>query len=87
MMERRQNQTPQGAFERRRYMNVVIQRALHRQLRYYMHATVSGLLPSMQKLGMVERVAVIFFNADNVPLEKFVFKLTMNQTKFRGGRG
>ncbi|KAH1051650.1 hypothetical protein GLYMA_08G170300v4 [Glycine max] len=52
-------------------MNVVIQRALHRQLRYYMHATVSGLLPSMQKLGMVERVAVIFFNADNVPLEKF----------------
>ncbi|KAL2616929.1 hypothetical protein AAZV13_08G157800 [Glycine max] len=71
---------PSGAFERRRYMNVVIQRALHRQLRYYMHATVSGLLPSMQKLGMVERVAVIFFNADNVPLEKFVFKLTMNQT-------
>lgn len=27
---------------------------------------------------MVERVAVIFFNADNVPLEKFVFKLAMN---------
>jgi len=28
---------------------------------------------------MVERVAVIFFNADNIPLEKFVFKLAMNQ--------
>lgn len=27
----------------------------------------------------MERVAVIFFNADNVPLEKFVFKLAMNQ--------
>lgn len=28
----------------------------------------------------MERVAVIFFNADDVPLEKFVFKLTMNQS-------
>ncbi|KAH1210914.1 DNA polymerase zeta processivity subunit [Glycine max] len=79
MMERRQNRTPQGAFERRRYMNVVVQTASHPQLRYYIHATVSGLLPFIQK-GMVERVAVIFFNADNVPLEKFVFKLAMNQT-------
>ncbi|XP_047163227.1 DNA polymerase zeta processivity subunit isoform X2 [Vigna umbellata] len=67
-----------GAFERRRYRNVVIQRARHPQLRYYIHATVTGLLPFVQK-GMVERVAVIFFNADNVPLEKFVFKLAVNQ--------
>ncbi|GAU26323.1 hypothetical protein TSUD_56210 [Trifolium subterraneum] len=86
---------PSGAFERRRYMNVVVQRACHPQLRYYIHATVSGLLPFIQKAisccwchivapsidtvkAMVERVAVIFFNADNVPLEKFVFKLGMN---------
>lgn len=68
---------PSGAFERGRYMNVVVQRACHPQLRYYIHATVSGLLPFIQK-GIVERVAVIFFNADNVPLEKFVFKLAMN---------
>ncbi|WJX72896.1 DNA polymerase zeta processivity subunit [Trifolium repens] len=71
---------PSGAFERRRYMNVVVQRACHPQLRYYIHATVSGLLPFIQK-GMVERVAVIFFNADNVPLEKFVFKLAMNLSR------
>ncbi|XP_027341254.1 DNA polymerase zeta processivity subunit isoform X1 [Abrus precatorius] len=70
---------PSGAFDRRRYMNVVVQRARHPQLRYYIHATVSGLLPFIQK-GMVERVAVIFFNADNVPLEKFVFKVAMNQS-------
>ncbi|KAL9322090.1 hypothetical protein ACSQ67_010143 [Phaseolus vulgaris] len=69
---------PSGAFERRRYMNVVVQRARHPQLKNYIHATVAGLLPFVQK-GMVERVAVIFFNADNVPLEKFVFKLAMNQ--------
>ncbi|CAL0310247.1 unnamed protein product [Lupinus luteus] len=68
---------PSGAFERRRYMNVVVQRALHPHLRYYIHASVSGLLPFLQK-GMVERVAIIFFVADNVPLEKFVFKLAMN---------
>ncbi|KAK7243902.1 hypothetical protein RIF29_38715 [Crotalaria pallida] len=81
-MERRENQTPQGvypsgAFERRRYMNVVVQRVCHPQLRNYILATISGLLPFLQK-GVVERVAVIFFNADNVPLEKFVFKLPMN---------
>ncbi|RYR49327.1 hypothetical protein Ahy_A07g035786 isoform A [Arachis hypogaea] len=40
---------PSGAFERRRYMNVVVQRARHPQLRYYIHATVSGLLPFLQK--------------------------------------
>ncbi|XP_015932374.1 DNA polymerase zeta processivity subunit isoform X1 [Arachis duranensis] len=70
---------PSGAFERRRYMNVVVQRARHPQLRYYIHATVSGLLPFLQK-GMVDRVAVVFFNTDNVPLEKFIFKLTVNQS-------
>lgn len=28
---------------------------------------------------MVERVAVVFFNKENIPLERFVFKLTVNQ--------
>jgi hypothetical protein len=42
-----------GAFERRRYMNVVVQRACHPQLRYYIHATVSGLLPFIQKVGLL----------------------------------
>lgn len=28
---------------------------------------------------MVERVAVIFFNANDVPLEKFVLKLALDQ--------
>jgi len=42
-----------GAFQRRRYRNVVIQRARHPQLRYYIHATVTGLLPFVQKVGLV----------------------------------
>ncbi|KAI4357079.1 hypothetical protein L6164_001050 [Bauhinia variegata] len=70
---------PSGAFERRRYLNMVVQRARHPQLRYYIHAAVSGLAPYLGQ-GMVERVAVVFFSADNVPLEKFVFKLAMNQS-------
>ncbi|XP_028799568.1 DNA polymerase zeta processivity subunit isoform X1 [Neltuma alba] len=70
---------PSGAFERTRYMNVVVQKARHPQLRYYIHAAVSGLLPFLQQ-GMVERVAVIFYKADDVPLEKFVFKLAVNQS-------
>lgn len=30
--------------------------------------------------GMVERVAVIFFDNDNVPVERFVFKVNVNQS-------
>ncbi|XVF79381.1 hypothetical protein PTKIN_Ptkin14bG0217600 [Pterospermum kingtungense] len=70
---------PAGAFERRRYMNVVVQRARHPQLREYIHSAVSGLLPFIQK-GLVERVAVIFFDADNIPVERFIFKLKVNQS-------
>ncbi|XP_021288197.1 DNA polymerase zeta processivity subunit [Herrania umbratica] len=68
-----------GAFERRRYMNVVVQRARHPQLRDYIHSAVSGLLPFIEK-GLVERVAVIFFNTDNIPVERFMFKLAVNQS-------
>ncbi|KAF9667020.1 hypothetical protein SADUNF_Sadunf16G0289400 [Salix dunnii] len=70
---------PSDAFERRRYMNVVVQRARHPQLRDYIHSAVSGLLPFIEK-GLVERVAVIFFNTDNIPLERFIFKLATDQS-------
>ncbi|KAE8038283.1 hypothetical protein FH972_010808 [Carpinus fangiana] len=70
---------PAGAFERRRYMNVVVQRARHAQLRDYIRSSVSALLPFIQK-GLVERVAVIFFNIGCIPVERFVFKLTVNQS-------
>ncbi|KAJ0046541.1 hypothetical protein Pint_05016 [Pistacia integerrima] len=70
---------PAGAFERRRYMNVVVQRARHPELREYIHSAVNGLLPFIQK-GQVERVAVIFFNADNIPVERYIFKLMINQS-------
>jgi mitotic spindle assembly checkpoint protein MAD2B len=39
-----------GAFERRRYMSVVVQRARHPQLRDYIHSAVFGLLPFIQKV-------------------------------------
>ncbi|XP_010497978.1 PREDICTED: DNA polymerase zeta processivity subunit isoform X2 [Camelina sativa] len=68
---------PSEAFERRRYMNVVVQRARHPELRDYIHSAASGLLPFIEK-GLVERVAVIFFSEDNVPVEKFIFKVTIN---------
>ncbi|KAL5736843.1 hypothetical protein ACOSP7_031296 [Xanthoceras sorbifolium] len=68
-----------GAFERRRYMNVVVQRARNPQLRDYIHYAVNGLLPFIPK-GLVERVAVIFFNTDNIPVEKYIFKLNINRS-------
>ncbi|POO01534.1 HORMA domain containing protein [Trema orientale] len=70
---------PSGAFERRRYMNLVVHRARHPQLRDYIHTAVWGLLPFIEK-GLVERVAVIFFNTDNNPVERFMFKLMVNQS-------
>lgn len=70
---------PPGAFERRRYMNVVVQKARHPQLREYIHSSVTGLIPFIQK-GLVERVAIIFYNTENVPLERFIFKLFVNQS-------
>lgn len=70
---------PTGAFERRRYMNLVVQRARHPQLRDYIHSSISSLLHFIQK-GLVERVAVIFFNANNVPVERYVFKIMVNQS-------
>ncbi|POO01526.1 HORMA domain containing protein [Trema orientale] len=70
---------PLGAFERRRYMNLVVHRARHPQLKDYIHSAVWGLLPFIQK-GLVDRVAVIFFNTDNNPVERFMFKLAVNQS-------
>ncbi|TXG51003.1 hypothetical protein EZV62_023527 [Acer yangbiense] len=83
---------PAGAYERRRYMNVVVQRARQPQLRDYIQSAVNGLLPFIRKVvgymrkgrvdgeGLVERVAVIFFNTDNIPVEKYIFKLNINQS-------
>ncbi|KAK8965419.1 hypothetical protein KSP40_PGU019375 [Platanthera guangdongensis] len=70
---------PAGAFERRRYMNVVVHKAKHPQLGNYIHSATFGLLPFIQK-GLIERVAVIFYDKDRVPVERFVFKLAVNQS-------
>ncbi|GMN47127.1 hypothetical protein TIFTF001_016318 [Ficus carica] len=59
-------------------MNLVVQRACHPELRDYIHSAVFGLLPFIEK-GLVERVAVIFFNTDNIQVERFMFKLAVNQ--------
>ena len=40
-----------AAFERRRYMNVVVQRARHPELRDYIHSAASGLLPFIEKVS------------------------------------
>lgn len=41
------------AFERRRYMNLVVHRARHPQLREYIHSAINGLLPSIEKVCIV----------------------------------
>ncbi|KAH6830898.1 DNA-binding HORMA family protein [Perilla frutescens var. hirtella] len=68
---------PNGAFERRRYMNLVVHRAKHPQLNEYIHSAVNGLLPFLTK-DLIDRVAVVFFDDGGVPIERFVFKLNVN---------
>ncbi|XP_020092092.1 DNA polymerase zeta processivity subunit isoform X1 [Ananas comosus] len=70
---------PPGAFERRRYMNVVVHKARHPQLSNYINSATNGLRPFIQK-GLVERVVVIFYDKERIPVERFVFKLTVNQS-------
>jgi hypothetical protein len=45
-----------GAFERRRYMNVVVQKAVHPQLAGYIHSVTAGLLPFIQKVCFIPLV-------------------------------
>lgn len=40
----------EGTFERRRYMNVVVNKARHPQLSNYIHNAVFALLPYIQKV-------------------------------------
>ncbi|CAN1168431.1 DNA polymerase zeta processivity subunit [Linum perenne] len=69
---------PAGAFERRRYMNAAVQIAAEPLLGDYIHSSVAALFPFIEK-GLVDRVAVIFFNKDdNVVVEQFIFKLRTN---------
>ncbi|KAH7541971.1 hypothetical protein FEM48_Zijuj02G0023900 [Ziziphus jujuba var. spinosa] len=70
---------PTGALERRRYMNLVVQRARHPELRDNSHSVISCLLPFIQ-MGLVERAAVIFFNSNNKIIERFLFKVVVNQS-------
>uniref|UniRef100_A0A7C8YT24 HORMA domain-containing protein n=1 Tax=Opuntia streptacantha TaxID=393608 RepID=A0A7C8YT24_OPUST len=69
---------PSGAFERRRYMNLVVHKAKHPELHDYIHSAVNGLFSFVEK-GLVDRVAVIFFGSDGTPLERYIFKLQVNQ--------
>jgi mitotic spindle assembly checkpoint protein MAD2B len=70
---------PAEAFERRRYLNIPVQWARHPRLRDYIHSTVATLQTFIQK-DIVERVAVIFSDKNQVPIEKFVFRLKVNQS-------
>ncbi|GAB2276469.1 hypothetical protein Dimus_011193 [Dionaea muscipula] len=70
---------PPGAYERRRYLNLLVHKAIHPGLRDYIYTSVNGLFPFVEK-GLIEKVAVIFYGHDNIPLEKFIFKLQVNQS-------
>ncbi|XP_021774525.1 DNA polymerase zeta processivity subunit-like [Chenopodium quinoa] len=70
---------PSGAFERRRYLNMVVHKAKHPELQDYIHSAVDGLFPFLEK-GSVDRVAVIFFDCEGNLLERYNFKLQVNQS-------
>eukprot|EP00252_Welwitschia_mirabilis_P012330 TRINITY_DN2734_c0_g1_i2.p1 TRINITY_DN2734_c0_g1~~TRINITY_DN2734_c0_g1_i2.p1 ORF type:complete len:177 (-),score=25.83 TRINITY_DN2734_c0_g1_i2:244-774(-) len=69
---------PPEAFERRSYLNIAVQCSRHPQLREYIHSAVTSLQHYIDK-DMVERVGVVFCEKNGAPLEKFIFKLKLNQ--------
>ncbi|KNA05502.1 hypothetical protein SOVF_189750 isoform B [Spinacia oleracea] len=60
-------------------MNMVVHKAKHPELEEYIHSAVNGLFPFLEK-GSVDRVAVIFFDNEGTPLERYNFKLQVNQS-------
>ncbi|KAG6554264.1 hypothetical protein Mapa_004180 [Marchantia paleacea] len=69
---------PAEIFERRRHFNVPVQWIRHPELRDYIHSALTGLHSWIQQ-GSVKKVAVVFFDSKQTPVEKFVFKLNVNQ--------
>ncbi|PRQ30589.1 putative HORMA domain-containing protein [Rosa chinensis] len=51
-----------GAFERRKYMNLVVHRARHPELRDYIHSAVSGLLPFIKKVNCRWEITAYFWS-------------------------
>jgi hypothetical protein len=49
-----------GAFERRKYMNLVVHRARHPELRDYIHSAVSRLLPFIKKVETSRKISFSF---------------------------
>ncbi|CAM6103780.1 unnamed protein product [Calypogeia fissa] len=69
---------PAEIFERRRHFNVPVQWIRHPELREYIHSAVTNLHPLIRQ-GHVEKFVVTFLDSKQTVVEKFVFKLNLNQ--------
>ncbi|KAL2642211.1 hypothetical protein R1flu_009798 [Riccia fluitans] len=69
---------PAEIFERRRHFNVPVQWIRHQDLRDYVHSALSSLHSWIQQ-GTVEKVAVVFMDKKRMAVERFIFKLNVNQ--------
>lgn len=69
---------PAEIFERRRHFNVPVQWISHPELQDYIHSAVTSLKPLIRQ-GHVQKFAVAFFDRKQIAVEKFVFKLSVNQ--------
>ncbi|XP_002968014.2 DNA polymerase zeta processivity subunit isoform X2 [Selaginella moellendorffii] len=64
-------------FERRRYMNCLIHWARHPGLQQYIHNVVYSL-HTWIKQGVVDKIALVVHNKENVAVEKYIFKLQVD---------
>jgi len=74
---------PPETFERRRHFNVPVQWARHPDLREYIHSAVTNLHSHIQQ-GVVEKVALLVTDSNHIPVEKFVFKVSLKQLSKAG---
>ena len=68
---------PSDVFERRRLYNVAVSKSRHPGLNEYIRETVYSLKPWIEG-GELEKLAVVFLDRDDKPLERLVFQVKVD---------
>ena len=69
---------PAEVFERRRLYNVTVSRSRHPGLTEYIRETVYSLKDWIQE-GKLEKLAIVFFNPQDKPVERLVFQVKVSK--------
>ena len=75
---------PSDIFERRRLYNVAVSKSRHPGLNEYIRETVYSLKPWIEG-GELERLAMVFLDREDKPLERLVFQVRVDPKELDSG--